>query len=240
MDAATFGLSFVAGLLTTLSPCVLPLLPVLINAALGQHRLGPLALAAGLGLSFASAGVVLASAGFALGLEGGLLRQVSAVLMLVVGLWLVSDWLQQRLSLLLSGWSGGGQALLAKVRGDGLLGQFGLGLLLGLVWTPCVGPTLGGAIALASQGQNLGQVSLVMAIFSLGAVVPMLTLGMLSQAAFQSRRGRWLQAAQWGKKIMGWTLLLLALMVLSGFDKQLETLLLQWSPDWLVELSVRF
>ncbi|MBQ1784796.1 MAG: sulfite exporter TauE/SafE family protein [Gammaproteobacteria bacterium] len=240
MDITTLALSLLAGLLTTLSPCVLPLLPVLVAAALGQHRLGPLALAAGLALAFAGAGVVLASAGFALGLSGGLLRQLSAALMLLVALWLLSSRLQRWLSAMLSRWSASGQQRLAQVEGKGLAGQFGLGLLLGLVWTPCVGPTLGAAIALASQGQALAQVTLVMVIFSLGAVIPFIALGSMGQALFNARRGRWLTLAAKGKQIMGWTLLLLALLVLSGLDKTLETALLDLVPDWWSELSIRY
>lgn len=240
MELSTLALSLLAGLLTTLSPCVLPLLPVLVAAALGQHRLGPLAQALGLALAFAGAGVVLASAGFALGLDGALLRQLSAGLMLLVALWLLSPRLQQWLSGLLSTWSQRGQQQLTQVEGKGLSGQFGLGLLLGLVWTPCVGPTLGAAIALASQGQALAQVTLVMAVFSLGAVAPFIALGSMGQALFNARRGRWLALAGRGRQLMGWTLLLLALLVLSGLDKTLETALLDLAPAWWSELSIRY
>ena len=59
----------------------------------------------------------------------------------------------------------------------GPAGQFGVGVLLGAVWSPCVGPTLGAASLLAAQGRDLGQVALTMFVFGLGAALPLLALG---------------------------------------------------------------
>lgn len=60
-----------------------------------------------------------------------------------------------------------------------------VGLLLGIVWAPCIGPTLGAAIALASQGEALASVAIVMVIFSLGAVIPLIAIGLLSRQFFR-------------------------------------------------------
>ena len=65
---------------------------------------------------------------------------------------------------------------------SGLAGQFAVGLLLGAVWSPCVGPTLGAASLLASQGKDLPQVALTMVVFGIGAAVPLILLGLLSRA----------------------------------------------------------
>ena len=73
-------LSFVAGVLSVLSPCVLPLLPIVLGAAASEHRLGPVALAGGLALSFVAIGLFVAAVGFGLGLSGDLFRDVSAAL----------------------------------------------------------------------------------------------------------------------------------------------------------------
>ena len=153
-----YGLSFAAGGLSTLSPCVLPLLPILLGTALAAHRLGALALAAGLSLSFTLLGVAIASLGAGLGLDPSWLRDGAALLLMVFGAVLLSARLQQRFAVATSGLSGVGHGVLARVSLDGLSGQFVLGLLLGLVWSPCVGPTLGAAVTLASQGQSLAQV----------------------------------------------------------------------------------
>ena len=90
----TYGIALVAGLLTTLSPCVLPLIPLLMGSAVSAHRQGPWALAVGVALSFTVAGVLLASVGASLGLDGETFRRVAALLMTAFGLILLSGRLQ--------------------------------------------------------------------------------------------------------------------------------------------------
>jgi cytochrome c biogenesis protein CcdA len=85
MAAATLALAFVAGVLSTLSPCVLPILPIVLGAAASQHRLGPAALAAGLAVSFAVIGLFAATVGYSIGLDTDLFREVSAALMIAAG-----------------------------------------------------------------------------------------------------------------------------------------------------------
>lgn len=236
----TYGLAMLAGVLSTLSPCVLPLLPILLGSAVSAHRLGPLALGAGLSLSFTLVGILIAALGASLGLDQALLRNLAALLLIVFGLILLSAGLQARFAQASAGLSGVGQNLLARVTLDGLSGQFVLGLLLGLVWSPCVGPTLGAAITLASQGHNLAQLSLVMALFGLGAGLPLVLLGLLSRQAVQRIRGRLLSAGQLGKQILGGLMLLLGILILSQLDKTFEAWALQALPDWLTQLSVRY
>src|SRR5258708_19420415 len=79
------GLALIAGILSTLSPCVLPLVPIVVGAAMGEHRYGPVALAAGLSLSFVAIGLFVATFGFAAGLDQDLFRSVAAVILIVVG-----------------------------------------------------------------------------------------------------------------------------------------------------------
>ncbi len=234
---ATYGLSLAAGGLSTLSPCVLPLVPILIGTAAASHRLGPFALAAGLTLSFALIGTALASLGGVAGLDQESLRQGAAVLLLAFGILLLSARLQERFALAASGLSGTGQDLLSRLTLEGLGGQFLLGLLLGLVWSPCVGPTLGGAITLASQGERLPQVALVMGLFGLGAGLPLVLLGLLSREAMLRWRKRLLAAGRSGKRLLGGIMLLLGIAILSGADKAFERWVLDRAPDWLVRLT---
>jgi len=234
---ATYALSFAAGSLSTLSPCVLPIVPILLGTAVAAHRLGPYALAAGLATSFSLVGILISSAGAAFGLDQSLLRHLAAVLLLGFGLILLSARLQQGFASATSGLSGLGQNLLAKVSLDGLPGQFILGLLLGLVWSPCVGPTLGAAITLASQGQDLAQVTLSMVMFGVGAGAPLVLLGMLSRQAMLRIRGKLLASSKLGKQVLGSAMLLLAVMILSGADKMFEAWVLNAAPDWPVNLT---
>ena len=151
---ATLGLALLAGVLSTLSPCVLPLLPIVLGAAASEHRLGPAALAAGLAISFTAIGLFVATIGFAAGLDTGFFRMVAAILLIGVGIVLLVPRLQEQFALAaapVSNWAGGYADNFAPTV---FAGQFGLGLLLGAVWSPCVGPTLGAASILAAKGDT--------------------------------------------------------------------------------------
>jgi cytochrome c biogenesis protein CcdA len=239
LTTTSYGLSFLAGVLSTLSPCVLPLVPILMGSAASTHRFGTFALVGGLMLSFTVIGVGLGSLGGTIGLEPGTLRVVGGLLLILFGAVLFSSRLQDRFSAAVSR-MGVGQGLLARFNLDGLHGQFLLGLLLGIVWSPCVGPTLGIAITLASQGQALAQVTAVMLVFSLGAGLPLLAIGMLSRQALGKWRGRMMEAGQKAKKIFGAALLLIGVLVLSGADKGFEKWALDAMPDWMVTLTTRY
>jgi cytochrome c biogenesis protein CcdA len=236
----SFLFAFLAGVLSTLSPCVLPLIPIIIGAAANQHRFGPLALAGGLAASFAVIGTGLASIGSSIGLAQDGFRLFAAVVMGIIGIVLISNRLQERFAVAMSGVSGAGNSLLSKVTIDGLLGQFLIGILLGLVWTPCVGPTLGAAITLASQGRDLGKIVFVMAIFGLGAGLPLALLGMLSRGAMMKVKGKLGNAGKLGKQLLGGFLIVISLLVMTGQDKALESFLLKHSPDWLTDLTTTF
>ncbi|MET0301423.1 MAG: cytochrome c biogenesis protein CcdA [Methyloceanibacter sp.] len=240
MTAGALGLAFLAGVLTVLSPCVLPLLPIVLGAAASQHRLGPLALAGGLALSFTAIGLFVATIGFAMGLDTGVFRAASAVLLIGVGLVLLVPRLQEQFALAaapVSNWAGG---YADNFTPGGLAGQFGLGLLLGAVWSPCVGPTLGAASVLAAKGENLPQVALTMLAFGVGAALPLLLLGILSREALMRWRSRLMEGGKAGKTALGLILVAVGLLVATGLDKRLEAILVEASPDWLTQLTTRF
>ncbi len=239
LSLVNFGLSFLAGVLTTLSPCVLPLVPILLGSATSTHRFGSFALVGGLMLSFMAIGVTLGTLGASVGLGQDTLRVVGGVLLILFGTVLFSNLLQERFSTAISR-LGVGQDALERFNLNGLHGQFLLGMLLGVVWSPCVGPTLGVAVTLASQGRELVQVAAVMLMFSLGAALPLLAIGMLSRQALGKWRSRMLEAGQMAKKIFGAALLLIGILVLTGADKSFEEWAVNVMPDWLVTLTSRY
>ncbi|MCG5078514.1 cytochrome c biogenesis CcdA family protein [Paraburkholderia tagetis] len=233
----TYALGFLAGTLTTLSPCVLVLIPILVASALAVHRLGVVALAAGLGVSFSVIGIFVATVGVSLGLDNDVFRRVTAVLMILFGLAMVSQRLQAVFNRA-TAWIGGpGQNWLSQIKGDTLRGQFAVGLLLGVVWSPCVGPTLGAATTLAAQGRNLGNIALLMGIFGVGASLPLAILGSLSRASISRLRGRLGSAGTIGKTVLGSMFIALGVLVLTGLDKMVETVLLFASPAWLTAFT---
>lgn len=236
----SYGLGFLAGLLSTLSPCVLPLIPILLGSATNTHPRAPLALAGGLAISYAVIGTTLAWAGAALNIDAGLVRNIAAIVLGLLGLVLMSASLQRRFATATSGLGDTGNSLLNRMQPDGLWGQFAIGLVLGVVWSPCVGPTLGAAVVLASQGTQLPQVSLLMGVFGLGAALPVVVLAYVSRSAMMRIRGRLMQAGKNGKIVLGVIMLAIALLILSGADKTLEAWLVEHSPAWLTTLTTRF
>jgi len=236
----SYGLGLLAGLLSTLSPCVLPILPILLGSAGAAHARAPLALAAGLALSYAVIGTTLAWAGASFGVDAGGLRIAGAAILGLLGLVLMSSSLQRRFAAATSGIGDAGSRLLSRFELGGLRGQFVIGLALGVVWSPCVGPTLGGAIVLASQGSHLAQAALLMAVFGLGAAAPVLVLAHLSRATLTTVRGDLLQAGKVGKALLGATMATVAIVILTGADKPLESWLVQASPAWLTSLTTHF
>ncbi|TGS85947.1 cytochrome c biogenesis protein CcdA [Mesorhizobium sp. M3A.F.Ca.ET.174.01.1.1] len=234
-----FGLSFLAGLLSTLSPCVLPLIPVVLGAAVAQHRYGPAALTAGLAISFSAIGLFVATIGFSIGIDSGVFRRAAAVLMFVLGAALVLPGLQARVALAAGPAGNWIEQRFGSFSATGPWGQFGVGLLLGAVWSPCVGPTLGAASVLAAQGRNLGQVAATMVLFGIGAALPLLILGKLSRETLLRWRGRIAGAGGGLKVALGAVLILTAMAILSGYEKRLETVLVDISPEWLTALTTQ-
>ena len=236
----TFGLAFLAGMLSTLSPCVLPLIPVLVASANDAHRGGIWALGAGLALTFSVVGLYLATAGASIGLDPESFRILGAVMLALFGILLVSPQLQSRFAIATAGAGQLGHSLLESVRPDGLKGQFIVGALLGLVWSPCVGPTLGAATTLASQGRDLAPIAVMMFLFGLGAATPLVVLGSLSRASLQRVRGRLISSGQRGRQYLGVLMLLVSVLIFTKLDKSLESWFLDHLPAWFTELSVRF
>ncbi len=237
MDLLTLGAALFAGILTFLNPCVLPVLPIVFGSAASAHRFGPLALAAGLATSFTAVGLFIATIGFNLGLDAELFRTISGGLLIAFGAVLAVPSAQtvfQTAMGPIAGWAGERST---SYSGKGLGGQFGLGALLGAVWSPCVGPTLGAATLLASQGEQLGAVALTMAIFGIGASMPLLLIGTAGQKTLAKMRGRLAATGAKGRILLGAAMILAGMLVVTGTDKMLEVAAVQIMPEWLLTLT---
>lgn len=230
-------LAFAAGALTILSPCVLPLVPVVLASAAQRHRLGALALAGGLVASFTIVGFVVAAFGSRLGIDADQLRISGALILGVAGLFLVIPKLQDLVANAASplmAWAGDRQQVFDE-RGFG--GQAAIGVLLGLVWSPCVGPTLGAAIALGAQGHELSGVALTMAAFGTGIASVLLCIALLGRALFHRVKHRLSTNAKIAKLVLGAILILVSALILSGFDRIVEGWFVDAAPEWLVQLT---
>jgi cytochrome c-type biogenesis protein len=240
MGLGGLALSYAAGALSTLSPCVLPLLPILLASAVQQHVVGPLALALGLAGSFAGTGLFAASLGLSLGIDTSTLRVAAAILMLAIGIVLLVPALQEALTqrmALVTGWTGG---LLQRLPSNSVGAQFLLGVVLGMVWSPCAGPMLGAAIGLAAQRETMVQAAVVMTIFGLGAATPLVALAYGSRQVVLSRRDRLRRVSIVAKPVMGMAIGAVGFFVLTGLDKTVETYLTNAMPEWLLDVTTRY
>ena len=229
--------AFAAGSLSILSPCVLPLVPVVLGTASSKGKYGPLLLCAGLVLSFVTIGMFVSLIGFSIGLDGKFFRVISAVMLIAIGLLLAAPILQRQFAVALGPFGNWAQE---KFGGGEAGGQFGIGLLLGAVWSPCVGPTLGAASVLAAQGQNLAQVAITMISFGLGVATPLVIIGMMSRELLMRWRGRMLSSGSMAKSVLGALFIFTGMMIVTGQDKFLEAKLVEASPEWLTKLTTRF
>jgi cytochrome c-type biogenesis protein len=229
---------YLAGLLTLINPCVLPVLPIVLATALQAHKLGPVALAAGMSVAFVTLGLGIATLGQSIGLSAETLSDAAAVLMLVFGLILLVPRLNAGFAFATAGMAARADAGIERVDRSGLGGQFLGGALLGAVWSPCVGPTLGGAISLASQGQNLVWAGAIMAAFAAGVSTVILALGYGARAALQRRRALMQRIAARAKPIMGVVFVAVGLMLLFRVHHMIEAWLITVLPYWLQDFSV--
>lgn len=234
----TYLWAYVAGVLTLINPCVLPLLPIVIAAAFQNSRLGPLALAAGLTVSFAVLGVSVTAFGHLLSIDADSVNRAAAIVMMAFGIVLLVPKAQTALATLAAPLASGANVRLDARERTGIAGQFGVGVLLGAVWSPCIGPTLGGAIGLAASGESLGQATVTMLAFGVGVSTVLMALAYGSRQAVSARRDRLAAWMPWAKPLMGATLLVVGVAILFHIDRTIEGWLLDLMPVWLQDLSV--
>ena len=191
-------------------------------------------------LSFTVVGVGVTAFGHLIGLTEDRLNQIAAILMIIFGIVLLIPRASNAMSAAASPLANSANTGLDRLQGTGLLGQAMVGVLLGAVWSPCIGPTLGGAIGLAASGDNLAQAAITMLFFGLGVATVLLALAYGSRELLASRRERLMKLMPWAKPIMGITLLLVGIVLLFHLNRYVEVWLLDNMPVWLQDLSVRF
>ena len=228
-------LGYLAGLATLLNPCVLPVLPLVAAAALQEDRRAPLWIALGLATASTLLGFGLAVLGRIAGLNAQDFATLSGAALILFGALML---LPQHLSPF---------RLLAPVAGQAadrsgrLTGSppahFASGALLGLAWSPCIGPTMGAAVALAATGQSLMWSFLIMAAYGAGLVTLFTLLAYGGRAVIQRRKARLARLAQIAPRLMGATLIALGLIVTFHLHVAAEIWLLDHMPDSLLSLS---
>lgn len=228
--------AFLAGVVTVLSPCVLPVLPILLSGTVGG-RARPYGIVLGFILSFSFFTLFLSTLVRSLGLDPQVLRWVSIVLLAGFGLTLVVPYLHQMYEGVSSGAVQAGQKLTQRAAGqEGFLGGIGVGATLGLLWTPCVGPILASVITLAIGGTVTAQTALITLAFSLGTALPMLMVMQGGRALLQ--RVPWLLARLTSiQRGFGVLLMVFAVAMVFNLDRSVQTWVVEHLPSYTEQLS---
>lgn len=229
--------AYLAGLLTLINPCVLPVLPIVLASSLQTDPRAPLALAAGMGLSFVAVGTGVAAIGPAVGIYPEDVTRIAALVMVGFGLVMVVPVLGRRFSVASGGIAAAADARIAATpRWIGA--EFVGGALLGAVWSPCIGPTLGAAIALASTGESLGHAATVMAAFAAGVATLILAAAYGLRGWLRRNMGRAVALSARARPVMGWVFIAVGGALFLGLNHFLDEAALRLLPAWLVDLSV--
>ena len=233
-----FIFAYGAGLLTLINPCVLPILPIVLATSLQASRHGPLAVAAGMSLSFVILGLSVTVLGRSLGIRPQTIADAGAVLMVIFGFVLLVPQLSARFATATAGVSTRADAGMDDLDRSGLTGQFVGGVLLGAVWSPCIGPTLGGAISLASQGESIARAGLIMVFFALGVSSVIVALGYGARSVIMRRQATMRAIANKARPFMGVVFIAVGVGLLLRVHHFLEYWALKNLPAWLVDFSV--
>ena len=234
LSFSALGLSLLAGSLTTLSPCVFPILPLVLGGAAQGNRLAPLAMGLGMALSFAGIGVALGALGPALGLDSEHVRNFGAVMLMALGLMMWVPVLNERFAQWMMPLASSANGVSTRLKGDTLGGALMLGGVLGLVWSPCSGPLLASALTLVASEGGAWRGGLVLGVFGLGAATPLVAVAYASRRGFQSVHDKVLLHGDRVKKVFGGLIFLAGVAIATGADKWLEAQVLDHLPDvWL-------
>jgi len=227
-------LAFAAGMLTILSPCVLPLAPVVVASARAEDPRGPIALGLGLAATFGVVGGVLASFGVEFG-DWDWARAASAVIMIAIGAALLSpplgDAIERRLGLA----GRAADVLSQRLPKAGLARQAAAGVVLAFAWAPCAGPILGAALLLAAKGGSVPAAMATMSAYALGAAGALIAVGYALGRVTAKARFAW--AGVGGRFALGAAFALIGAVVLTGLDHHIEAVLVAAMPDWLTTFA---
>ena len=227
------ALAFAAGLLTAGAPCILPLLPVLLGASIGQQdRWRPLFLVAGFITAFSGFAILFGSFSTVLGLSHDTLRKVSVVLLGSFGVLLLWPQPYERLMARWSGLLSFADRVVPRA-GSGNAGGFVLGLTLGVLWTPCAGPVLGSILTLIATSENLTRAALLLVTYAIGAGMPILLIAYGGQYATTHMR-RFTPYTPALQRTFGAAVLLVAL----AFYTQYDTVVAVWLSDFYPNLQL--
>lgn len=221
--------SFIAGFITILSPCILPILPIVLSGSLnGGHR-RPIGIVVGFVLSFTLFTLFLSAIVKATGISPDLLRSFSVLIILFFGATLLLPNFQVLMEKVFTRLAG---SVSGKVsQGSGFWGGVLLGLSLGLVWTPCVGPIIASVITLAATSSVNGSAILITFAYSIGTAIPMFAITYGGRTLLQ--KVPWLLRNTGNiQKAFGVLMILVAIGIFFNLDRKFQTIVLDKLPQY--------
>lgn len=234
------GLSLAAGSLTTLSPCVFPILPLVVGGAVQTNRFAPVAMGVGMATSFALIGLLLGALGPVLDIDAESVRQFGAVLLVAFGAVMVVPSLNQRFTELVMPIASTANSASARLDSGSIVGALMLGGLLGIVWSPCSGPLLASALTLVASEGGATRGAMILGLFGIGAAIPLVAVAYASRHGF-SRVKTWvLGRIDAIKKGFGLLIGLTGIAILTGADKWLEARVVDLLPERWIGLTTLF
>ena len=231
-------LVFIAGMATVITPCVLPVLPAVLSGSVGS-RLRPVAIVTGMSFTFTLMGVLISAvASFTFFTE--YLRWFSILFIMGMGAILFDEDINQIYTNITSSIMNFGRqhvsflgSLESKAPKEGLLGGLILGMSLGILWIPCVGPILGSVFAFVAESSastgDLLHGTILLLVYSLGVSIPMLIIA-YSGKSISGRVSWFVKRGAFFKKLSGFVLIMVGLMMLFGIDKLIQARLLPYFP----------
>lgn len=224
-------LAIIAGIVTVASPCTLPLLPIVFAlAAQGNHPKRPYAIVAGFVLIKTFSVFLIAIAGSVLGIETTTWRLIAAIFFGLFGIITLSSSLSTTLFGSLKNALSRIDTSKYLLNGD-LFSAFIGGGLLAIIWAPCAGPALGSIGILIASKKHLLRGLWLLFLFALGVGLPMLLIAQSGKKAtsYLQQHPKLIPTIQ---RVFGVFLLLIALMLITGFDTQIQYWILDTAPQW--------
>lgn len=225
--------AFLAGIVTILSPCILPVLPIVLSGTVGSGKQKPFGIITGFILSFTVFTLFLSALVKATGLSADALRWVSVIVILVFGVSLLLPQVQVFLERSFSRLSG---KVSTKGTKQGYWGGLLIGLSLGLVWTPCVGPIIASVITLAATNSVNAAAVFITLAYAVGTAIPMFAI-MLGGRSLLHRLPWLLTRTEMIQKVFGVLMIMTALAIFFQFDRQFQTYILTAFPQYGVGLT---